>query len=165
MKRQHFLLLVSMLLLFNSCHVGRFFYWNFADTGDANRFESVPIKKGETPFYFKEAPQPQDDVVPTTTAYKKNASLPFEEMLEKSGTTAFIVIKDDHILYERYFDDYTKATDHPSFSVSKSFISALIGIAIEEGYIQSLDDPIRKYLPELDTSFDPVTLDLSLIHI
>lgn len=144
--------------MFNSCHVGRFFYWNFADTGDLDRFESVPIEKGDTPFYFKESTQPQNQVVPTTVAYKKKTEVPFEEMLAKSGTTAFIVIKDDHILYEQYFDDYTKATDHPSFSVSKSFISALIGIAIEEGHIKSLDDPIRNYLPELDPSFDPVTL-------
>ena len=157
MKRQHLLLLASVLFLFSSCHVGRFFYWNFADTGDLNRFKSVPIKKGESPFYFKEAPQ--GGVVPSTTTYKIKTSVPFDEMLEKSGTTAFVVIKDDHILYERYFDNYTKATDHPSFSVSKSFISALIGIAIEEGHINSLDDPIRKYLPELDTSFDLVTLD------
>jgi len=96
--------------------------------------------------------------VPETIIYKKNTAVPFEEVLEKSGTTAFIVLKDDQILYEKYFDDYTKATDHPSFSVSKSFISALIGIAIEEGHIKSLDDPIRNYLPELDSSFDPVTL-------
>ncbi|MFT5892913.1 MAG: CubicO group peptidase (beta-lactamase class C family) [Dokdonia sp.] len=158
MKLQRYLYLAGLLFLLNSCHVGRFFYWNFADTGDLDRFESVPIKKGNTPFYFKESTVNQDMVVPLTIAYKKKTAVPFEEVLEKSGTTAFIVVKDDQILYEKYFDDYTKATDHPSFSVSKSFISALIGIAIEEGHIKSLDDPIRNYLPELDPSFDPVTL-------
>lgn len=158
MKLKHSLLLISILFVFNSCHVGRFFYWNFADTGDLDRFDSVSIEKGGVPFYFKESTKPQNEVVPTTVVYKKKTEVPFEKMLDKSGTTAFIVIKNDHILYERYFDDYTKATDHPSFSVSKSFISALIGIAIEEGHIKSLDDPIRNYLPELDPSFDPVTL-------
>lgn len=159
MKGRHFLLVASMLFILSSCHVGRFFYWNFADTGDAYKFDRVSIKKGETPFYFKEAPKPQDKAVPNIIPYKKKLNVPFKEILAKTGTTAFVVIKDDSILYEHYFKDYTKATDHPSFSVSKSFISALIGIAIEEGHINSLHDPIRKYLPELDSSFDPVTLD------
>jgi len=47
MKSQHYLILLSFLFLLNSCHVGRFFYWNFADTGDLDKFESVPIQKGE----------------------------------------------------------------------------------------------------------------------
>lgn len=158
MKLQQYLCLIILLFLLNSCHVGRFFYWNFADTGDLDKFESVSIEKGDTPFYFKEPTDSQENYVPKIATYKKKTAVPFEEVLEKSGTTAFIVLKNDQILYEKYFDDYTKATDHPSFSVSKSFISALIGIAIEEGHIKSLDDPIRNYLPELDTSFDPVTL-------
>lgn len=158
MKLQQYLFLIGLLVLLNSCHVGRFFYWNFADTGDLDRFESVPIEKGNAPFYFKEPSIDQNNVVPATISYKKKTAVPFEEVLEKSGTTAFLIVKDDQILYEKYFDDYTKATDHPSFSVSKSFISALIGIAIDEGHIKSLDDPIRNYLPELDPSFDPVTL-------
>lgn len=150
MKWQRYLTLLSFLLLLNSCHVGRFFYWNFADTGDLDKFESIPIQKGETPFLFKEINDDQRFILPEGTD--------FEKLLKKSRTTAFLVIKDDQILYENYFNEYTKATDHPSFSVSKSFVSALIGIAIEEGHITSLNDPIRKYLPELDASFDPVTL-------
>ncbi|WP_299685015.1 serine hydrolase [uncultured Dokdonia sp.] len=150
MKLQRYLILLSFLFLLNSCHVGRFFYWNFADTGDLEKFESVPIKKGGAPFLFKEVKDDINFVFPEIDE--------FEKVLEKSKTTAFLVIKDDQILYEKYFNEYTKATDHPSFSVSKSFISALIGIAIQEGHITSLEDPIRKYLPELDASFDPVTL-------
>ena len=158
MKLLQYICLAILFFTLNSCHVGRFFYWNFADTGDLNRFESVSIKKGDASFYFKEPIENQEKFVPKTTTYKKKTEVPFEEVLEKSGTTAFIVLKDDQLLYEKYLKDYTKATEHPSFSVSKSFISALIGIAIEEGYIKSLDDPIRNYLPELDDSFDPVTL-------
>ena len=124
MKLQQYLFLIAILFILNSCHVGRFFYWNFADTGDLKKFESVAIQKADTPFYFKEPTDNQEKYVPETIIYKKNTAVPFEEVLEKSGTTAFIVLKDDQILYEKYFDDYTKATDHPSFSVSKSFISS-----------------------------------------
>ena len=129
MKFLQYICLTILFLTLSSCHVGRFFYWNFADTDDLNKFESVPIKKGSTSFYFKEFTEGQEKFVPKTITYKKKTAVPFEEALEKSGTTAFIVLKDDQLLYEKYFKDYTKATEHPSFSVSKSFISALIGIA------------------------------------
>ncbi len=158
MKYIKYTIVLFLALSLNSCHVGRFFYWNFADTGDLNKFEQVPIEKGGSTFYFKEPIAPQETTVPEFITTKKGKQFSFKDALVKSKTTAFLVVKDDQILYENYFDGYTKATDHPSFSVSKSFISALIGIAIEEGHISSLDDPIRDYLPELDTSFDPVTI-------
>ena len=100
----------------------------------------------------------QSMYVPATIHNKKGNPIPFEEALEKNGTTAFLVIKDDQIRYESYFDTYTESTIHPSFSVSKSFISALIGIAIDEGHITSINDPIIKYLPDLDASFKEVTI-------
>jgi len=158
MKLKTYFFISTITLCFTSCHVGRFFYWNFADTNDHNKFEQVPIHKSDTPFTFKKINNNGNIVVPENIIGKKGIPIPFNEALEKSGTTAFLIIKDDQILYETYFDEYTQATDHPSFSVSKSFISALIGIAIAEGKIASIDDSIRTYLPELDESFDPVTI-------
>jgi len=158
MKIKTYFLLTIVALCFSSCHVGRYFYWNFADTNDHNKFEQVPIHKSDIPFTFKEVENTGNAVIPKEIIGKKGVPIPFNKALEKSGTTAFLVIKDDQILYETYFDDYTPSTDHPSFSVAKSFISALIGIAIDEGKISSIDDPIRTYLPELDESFNPVTI-------
>ena len=66
-----------------------------------------------------------------------------------SNTTAFIVIHNDTILYEKYFQGYDENSKLPSFSIAKGFTSALVGIAIEEGSIQSIDDPIVNYIPEL----------------
>ena len=54
---------------------------------------------------------------------------------------AFIIIQDDVILYERYLLN-------TSVSVAKSFASALVGIAIADGLISSIEDPILRYLPE-----------------
>jgi len=70
-----------------------------------------------------------------------------EAFLTKTGTQAFIVIQDDAILYEGYFNGAQRDSIVTSFSVAKSFASALVGIAIQEGYIQSADDPIAHYLP------------------
>jgi CubicO group peptidase (beta-lactamase class C family) len=52
-------------------------------------------------------------------------------------------------LYEKYFNGYQHYSINTSFSVAKSINSALIGIAIDEGSIASVDDPITKYIPEL----------------
>ncbi len=73
----------------------------------------------------------------------------FDEFLRSTNTTSFIVIKDDAILYEGYFNGYSRDSIVTSFSMAKSVTSALVGIAIDEGYIGSVDDPIVAYLPEL----------------
>jgi len=65
----------------------------------------------------------------------KNDSLPFEKHIEKDGTVAFLVIRNDSILYEKYFNKYESSDVVPSFSAAKSFVSALVGIAIDDGKI------------------------------
>lgn len=72
-----------------------------------------------------------------------------DAFLENTGTQAFLVIQDDQLIYERYFKDLQRDSMVTSFSVAKSFTSALIGIAIQEGYIKSVDDPVTNYIPEL----------------
>jgi CubicO group peptidase (beta-lactamase class C family) len=85
----------------------------------------------------------------------------FENFLEAENTQALIVIQHNAILYEMYFNDAQRDSLLTSFSVAKSFTSALIGIALEEGYITSVDDPITDYLPELaqrDSRFNDITI-------
>lgn len=82
-----------------------------------------------------------------------------DEFLELSNTSAFVVLKDGKVIFERYAHGDSPESLHASFSVAKSFTSALLGIALAEGKIESLDDPIRKYLPELTSpTFDGVTV-------
>lgn len=82
-----------------------------------------------------------------------------EEYIALSDTSAFLVIKDGAVIYEQYTHGDSRESLHTSFSVAKSFTSALLGIAMGEGKIDSLDDPIRKYLPELTSAtFDDVTI-------
>src|SRR5919112_5280483 len=68
---------------------------------------------------------------------------------------------DDRLLYERYFDGYDESSIHTSFSMAKSFASALVGIAIDEGHINSVNEPITNYIPELlekDERFESITI-------
>ncbi|MDQ6673753.1 MAG: beta-lactamase family protein, partial [Chloroflexota bacterium] len=77
-------------------------------------------------------------------------SAPLEEFVAKTGTTAFLVLKDDALLVERYANGSSHESIQTSFSVAKSFDSTLVGIAISEGLIGSVEDPIMRYLPELE---------------
>ncbi len=72
-----------------------------------------------------------------------------EEFLKRTKTTGLLVLKNKELLVERYWQGYTKESLAVSFSVAKSFTSALVGIALEAGLIASIDDPVTDYVPEL----------------
>ncbi len=68
--------------------------------------------------------------------------------VDSMETTALLVFKNDSLLFEKYWGGYDEHTSSNSFSMAKSFCSILIGKAIEEGYIQSLDQRVGDYIPE-----------------
>jgi CubicO group peptidase (beta-lactamase class C family) len=102
------------------------------------------------------------DAVPDTVEYKEGDAVKrvaLSELLRSTGTHAFIVIRDKQVLYEDYFNGYARDSLCTAWSLSKSVTSALVGIAISEGYIKSLDGPITNYLPELkDQGFGSITI-------
>lgn len=67
--------------------------------------------------------------------------------LEKLSTTSLLVIYQDKIIHEQYWDDHTDQTVSNSFSMSKSFVSLMIGIAIDEGKIKSIDQRVSDFIP------------------
>ncbi len=73
---------------------------------------------------------------------------PTEKFMEDTKTSAMLVIKDDVIKYENYFFGGNEETLFSSNSMGKSFVSALMGIAEAEGYVESIEDPLGKYIPE-----------------
>ena len=78
-------------------------------------------------------------------------------------TVAYLVIKNDSILYEKYYDGFGIDSKSNSFSVAKSVVSALMVIAIQEGAIKGLDQKVVDFIPELKGPYaDQVTVgDLS----
>ncbi len=83
-----------------------------------------------------------------------------EAFIALSDTSAFLVIQDGEVIHETYAHGDSRESLHTSFSMAKSFTSALVGIALEQGRIERLDDPIRRYLPELASpTFDGVTVE------
>ena len=84
-----------------------------------------------------------------------------DEFLDDTDTLAFLVVHEDRLVYERYFDGATRESLQTSFSAAKSFVSTLVGIAIDAGLIGSVEDAVTDYLPELaarDPGFRKITL-------
>ena len=79
---------------------------------------------------------------------KKPLSDSLRKTLQTGETVAFLVIKNDSLCYEEYWDGYSDSSYSNSFSMAKSIISILVGVAIDEGKISSVKDPVSKYIPE-----------------
>ena len=79
---------------------------------------------------------------------KKPLSDSLRKTLQTGETVAFLVIKNDSLCYEEYWDGYSDSSYSNSFSMAKSIISILVGVAIDEGKISSVKDPVGKYIPE-----------------
>jgi CubicO group peptidase (beta-lactamase class C family) len=111
--------------------------YNYANIDDLDIFPTRIIKNGN--------PEPWK----IATDYNK-AKMPdtVRAELEKLESVAYLVIKDDSIKYEEYWDRYGPKSLSNSFSMAKSVVGLLIGIAHDEGKIKSLDEPICNYLPE-----------------
>ena len=77
-----------------------------------------------------------------------NMSTEDRSQMEALEPIAYLVIQDGKILYEEYWDGYSEKSLSNSFSAAKSIVSLLIGIAIEEGHIKSLDQKVKDFIPE-----------------
>jgi xylan 1,4-beta-xylosidase len=82
----------------------------------------------------------------------EEGSLGLDNYFQKSFVLGFLVLHNDRIVLEKYFHDANRNSRFLSNSMQKSMISVLIGAAIEEGKIQSVSDPVVRYLPYLASS-------------
>lgn len=142
----------------DSSAIARAMVWFEADVDDIDRFPSRSIAAG-------------DEVLPLTTAELPAGTLDrvrvgdgeanLSDLIEQTSTTAFLVLREDELLVERYANGGAADRAHTSFSVAKSFLSTLVGIAIERGDLGGLDDPVTEYVPEL-LEKDPRFAEVSL---
>lgn len=94
----------------------------------------------------------QERSLPGDSRWKKLEEYAFtrtgnEEDRQGIRTDGVVIIKDGYLIYERYAAGYDKDMPHLTWSVSKSVLQALIGIAIKQDLL-SLEDPLEKYIPE-----------------
>jgi CubicO group peptidase (beta-lactamase class C family) len=113
-------------------------WYNYVDIDDYHLFANRTVKAG--------TPQPW----PVSTKYNQiKLSAALQRELDSIKSVAFVVIKNDSLAFEEYWEGYGSESLSNSFSCAKSIVGILAGIAHDEGKIKSLDDPIGNYIPDL----------------
>ena len=112
-------------------------------------------KIDQYPIFENRVVKAGDPCPPSYTAGAANRKIDacFEKDFASYGTVAFLVLKDGKIHAEQYWENYGAASHSNSFSMAKSIVSLLVGCAIADGYIQSVEQPVSDFLPEWG-SFD-----------
>lgn len=149
MKYIKIILLFISLGSLSSCYFFKAMKYKKYPLEKLDEFASVPFQPSEQPFRFKHG---------SVSPALKNE---LDSLLKGSNRYAMLVIQNDSILYEFYNHKIADTTLLPSFSVAKSYVSTMIAIALEEGKIKSLNEPITNYLPELkkrDSRFSNITI-------
>lgn len=157
--------LIGASVVHSPLYVWRVLSHGKSEVGDyLDYFPLSRLTASAAPFTFLPAPDDERVRAVFGSAFGTDD---LDALLSDAGTQAFLVIQGDRIIYERYFNGAQRDTMLTSFSVAKSFDSVLIGIALEEGFIGGVDDPITDYLPELaqrDARFAAITIrDLLLM--
>jgi CubicO group peptidase (beta-lactamase class C family) len=129
----------------------RIVVWRDAAFNDfATKFEARAVPNGTEFVDLGQGPSTPPAGL-ETIAFQRNGreqTEPLPQLLKETETRAFLIVQGDRLLYEAYFNGTGRSSTMTSFSVAKSFLSALIGAAIADGKI-GLDDPITRHLPEL----------------
>ena len=133
------ILLSAYILITGKTYVFRAIWYNFAAISDYKHFSNDTVVTA--------APQPW----PLSRGYNQ---LPYPDSLASElnflGSVGLVMIENDSIRFERYWDGYSDSSISGSFSMAKSIVSLLVGVALREGKIGSLDDPAGKYIPEFN---------------
>jgi CubicO group peptidase (beta-lactamase class C family) len=129
-------------------------FWN--DATRADRF-----RKMEDFFAGHEvAPAPVTRKLAAGTAYDAATVGALDSYLASSNAAGIMILQDGRVRYEKYALGFGPEGRWTSFSVAKSFTSTLLGAAVKDGFIASMDDPITKYLPKLaGTAYDGVSVE------
>lgn len=107
-------------------------------------FPSVSITDSTTPTHFSK------DLAPLPTEYEYNGETrQLDEFIKRTETTGLMVLKKGEIKAEQYFQGASAASNFTSWSVGKTFVATLVSVALKEGHIDSVDDKVSQYVPEL----------------
>ncbi len=141
-------------ILLTSCTAGRMITLGFSDIKDYKRFPSRPLEPAATPFVFPRLEE------------KINKDRPkLDSLIANTNTVAFLIFHRDTMVYEKYHHGYEASSWVASFSMAKSYTSALVGIALAEGHISSVQDRVVDYIPELKKrdGWEDVTIEHLLL--
>lgn len=141
-KRIIIISIVSLLIIFICLpkYLQNTFLYYYANIDDWKIFDNIEVAKADSSWDWKKS----------IDYNKKSFSEEDRKYIEKQQSVAFLVIQNDSVKYEEYWDDWTPNTPSNIFSCTKSIVSILIGIAIDEGYIKSVNQSIGDFLPSFN---------------
>jgi len=150
--------LLSLAFLCSGCLGARIFYYGRPTLESARHFDNRSVRASSAPLSLVRSDREAQFPLAGT---EHAAAGSLEALLEGHETRAFLVIHQDQVVYERYFHGASVSTQLPGFSMSKTYAAALVGRALSQGLLESLDQPITEYIPELASrpAYRTVTLD------
>ena len=150
--------IIAYSFIYSPQYVFRALRWGNSDVYDYLKFPERKIDKAAVEFHFEEQLN-TDEVEEVFESHPLVDNL--ETFIQDTSTQALLVVEDDTLLYEQYGNGLERDSIVTSFSAAKSFGSILIGVAIDQGFIDSVNDPITKYIPELgerDQEFEQIAI-------
>jgi CubicO group peptidase (beta-lactamase class C family) len=119
------------------------------------------VRASEDPWPLVDAP----GTLPPVTYTVDGETFALDDLLAHDSLVGLVVVQGDRVRFEHYADGHDADSRWVSFSVTKSVTSMLIGAAIRDGYIESVDEPVAHYLPRLrGTAYEDVTLE-QVLHM
>lgn len=162
----HFLFLFGFSIFLGGCALPiKSIVYLRPDLKDHKRMNALEVKAPEKPFCFHQNERENfGDVIKVNDWSPAVVPLwrSLNELVEAHPNQALVIIRNDTVLFEHYDDD-SNLRLHPSYSVAKSFTSALVGFALQDGLVASLDEYVNDHLP--DWSDDPRWKRLQLKHL
>lgn len=143
-----FSLATMYLIATNKLYYYKALVYNYVNIDDLDLFPTRTIATSN----------PQDWKI-SSQYNRQNLSPRLTKQLEDYKSVAFLIIKDDSIVHEQYWDGYSGSSLSNSFSMAKSIIAMLVGVAIDEGKIKNIDEPVADFIPEFkETPKNKITI-------
>lgn len=159
------IVVTSFMLCMANCTPFRAVKHGMPSTDSYSVFDLDTIEAANTIATFIETPE-SDPYFRTAkfSGGRLNGETVGEYFSRVRGNGSLMIIRNDTILLEEYYGNFSKNHISNVFSISKAITSLLCGIAIDEGYIGSVNDSATKYIPELADE-NPMFADLKLAHL
>ena len=172
-------LIIAVVALVAGAFIGGFTYYSFVPP-PVDVMTRAAAFEGDQDYFFQNA----SELYPTRTVASSELSTPLpqvtgaldgftyvyedetkrlEDLYTEMETSGLIIVHDGRIVHESYGRGADSGTRFTTWSLVKSITSTLVGVAVAEGLIDDVDDPLVKYLPEVSgTAYDGVTVKQAL---
>ena len=139
---------------FDLGYLRRFYLWSPSGANDWARFPARAVARADVPFHYPADAARATLCAPslrevTYSQGRQPRTVILDDLLARTDTTAFIVVKNGALVRETYLNGHRRDAMTRAFSASKTFAAALVGAALSEGRIENMDDPFVRYVPEL----------------